>query len=320
MAKESGVRPEKARAVDALADKLSRSQMVVLTDYRGLTVSEMSALRNRLRQAGAEYEVAKNTLTRFAAERVGLQALVPDLEGPTAIAFAYDDPAALAKSLNDYLRTSRLLAVKAGLLGDRRLSPEEMRQLAELPPRQVMLGQTLGSVVSPLAAFLMIVGAPLQSLLGVLEARRQQIEGSGGETAQNGEVSGMANEKLIESIEKMTVLDLVELKKALEERWGVSAAVAMAPAAGGVAAAPTDGGAAAAPAEEQTEFNVVLTDFGANKINVIKAVRELTNLGLKEAKDLVEAAPKPVKEGVNKEEAEATATKLREAGATVDVK
>ena len=319
MAKESGVRPEKARAVDALADKLSRSQMVVLTDYRGLTVSEMSALRNRLRQAGAEYEVAKNTLTRFAAERAGLQALVPDLEGPTAIAFAYDDPAALAKSLNDYLRTSRLLAVKAGLLGDRRLSPEEMRQLAELPPREVMLGQTLGSVVSPLSAFLMIVGAPLQSLLGVLEARRQQIEGSGGETAQNGEVSGMANEKLIESIEKMTVLDLVELKKALEERWGVSAAVAMAPAAAGVAA-PTDGGAAAEPAEEQTEFNVVLTDFGANKINVIKAVRELTNLGLKEAKDLVEAAPKPVKEGVNKEEAEATATKLREAGATVDVK
>ena len=81
-----------------------------------------------------------------------------------------------------------------------------------------------------------------------------------------------------------------------------------------------DGAAAAAPVEEQTEFDVVLTDFGANKINVIKAVRELTSLGLKEAKDLVEAAPKPVKEGVPKEEAEAAAAKLREAGATVDVK
>ena len=127
----------------------------------------------------------------------------------------------------------------------------------------------------------------------------------------------MANDELIAAIEKMSVLDLVELKKALEERWGVTAAVAMAPVA-----AAGDGGAAAAaaPVEEQTEFSVVLTNFGANKINVIKAVRELTSLGLKEAKDLVEAAPKPVKEGVPKEEAEAAATKLREAGATVDVK
>ena len=127
----------------------------------------------------------------------------------------------------------------------------------------------------------------------------------------------MANDELIAQIEKMSVLDLVELKKALEERWGVTAAVAMAPAA---AAGDGGGAAAAAPVEEQTEFSVVLTNFGANKINVIKAVRELTSLGLKEAKDLVEAAPKAVKEGVPKEEAEAAATKLREAGATVDVK
>ena len=127
----------------------------------------------------------------------------------------------------------------------------------------------------------------------------------------------MANDELIASIEKMSVLDLVELKKALEERWGVTAAVAMAPAA---AAGGGGDAAAAAPVEEQTEFNVVLTNFGANKINVIKAVRELTSLGLKEAKDLVEAAPKAVKEGVTKDEAEAAAAKLREAGATVDVK
>ena len=126
----------------------------------------------------------------------------------------------------------------------------------------------------------------------------------------------MANDELIAQIEKMSVLDLVELKKALEERWGVTAAVAMAPAA----AASGGAAEAAAPAEEQTEFSVILTNFGAQKINVIKAVRELTSLGLKEAKDLVEAAPKPVKEGVPKEEAEAAATKLREAGATVDVK
>ncbi|HEY8449005.1 MAG TPA: 50S ribosomal protein L7/L12 [Bacillota bacterium] len=128
----------------------------------------------------------------------------------------------------------------------------------------------------------------------------------------------MTKEEMIAAIEKMTVLELADLVKALEERFGVSAAVMAAPAAAPAAAAGAPG-AAAAPVEEKTEFTVTLKDFGANKINVIKAVRELTNLGLKEAKDLVEGAPKPVKEGVSKEEAEAAAAKLREAGATVEV-
>jgi large subunit ribosomal protein L7/L12 len=122
-------------------------------------------------------------------------------------------------------------------------------------------------------------------------------------------------DELIKAIESMTVLELSDLVKALEERFGVSAAVPMAVAAGPAAAAP----AAAAPAEEQTEFTVTLKDFGANKINVIKVVRELTGLGLKEAKDLVEGAPQAVKESVPKEEADSAAAKLREAGATVDI-
>ncbi len=126
------------------------------------------------------------------------------------------------------------------------------------------------------------------------------------------------SEKLIEQLEGMTVLEINELVKALEERWGVSAA---APVAVGVApAAGAGAGADAVAAEEQTEFDVVLVEAGANKIQVIKAVRELTSLGLKEAKDLVEAAPKAVKEAVAKDEAESAAAKLREAGATVDVK
>jgi large subunit ribosomal protein L7/L12 len=124
----------------------------------------------------------------------------------------------------------------------------------------------------------------------------------------------MNKEEIIESIEKMNVLELAELVKALQDRFGV---VAAAPAA---AAAPGAAAAAAAPVEEQTEFAVVLKDFGANKINVIKVVRELTGLGLKEAKDLVESAPKPIKEGVAKEEADATAKKLQDAGAGVEVK
>jgi large subunit ribosomal protein L7/L12 len=114
----------------------------------------------------------------------------------------------------------------------------------------------------------------------------------------------------------MTVLELNGLVKDLEERWGVSAAAPVAAAAGPAAG----GGAAAAVEEEQTEFSVVLTDAGANKIQVIKAVRELTSLGLKEAKDVVDGAPKAVKEGVSKDEANAAKAKLEEAGAKVEIK
>jgi large subunit ribosomal protein L7/L12 len=121
---------------------------------------------------------------------------------------------------------------------------------------------------------------------------------------------------IIEEIKGLSLLEASELVKGLEEAFGVSAAaatVAAAPAAGG-------GAAAAAPAEEKTEFSVVLTAVGGNKIGVIKAVREVTSLGLKEAKDLVEGAPKPIKEGVNKDEAENIKKKFTEAGATVEIK
>jgi large subunit ribosomal protein L7/L12 len=122
-------------------------------------------------------------------------------------------------------------------------------------------------------------------------------------------------EKIVEDVKVLTLLEAAELVKRLEEVLGVSAAAAAPVAVAGAGAA-----AAAAPAEEQTEFSVVLTAVGANKINVIKAVREVTSLGLKEAKDLVDGAPKAIKEGVSKEEAETIKKKFTEAGATVEVK
>ncbi len=126
----------------------------------------------------------------------------------------------------------------------------------------------------------------------------------------------MANlEKIVEDLSSLTVLEAAELAKLLEEKWGVSAAAAVA-----VAAGPAAGGAAAAPVEEQTEFTVILAAIGDKKIEVIKEVRAVTGLGLKEAKDLVEAAPKPVKEGVSKEEAEKIKAALEKAGAKVELK
>ena len=122
-------------------------------------------------------------------------------------------------------------------------------------------------------------------------------------------------ETILESIEKLTLIEAAELVKAMEEKFGVSAAAPVA-----VAAAPAAGGAAAAPAEEKTSFDVILAAAGANKINVIKEVRAITGLGLVEAKTLVESAPKPVKEGAKKEEAEEIKAKLEAAGATVELK
>jgi large subunit ribosomal protein L7/L12 len=127
-------------------------------------------------------------------------------------------------------------------------------------------------------------------------------------------MADVTKEQVVDFLSKMSVMDMATLKTELEEKWGVKAAVAAA------AGPATAAAGAAAPAAEQTEFTVTLTDAGANKIGVIKAVREVTNLGLKEAKDLVDGAPKTVKEGVNKADAESIKKKLVEAGAKVDVK
>jgi len=125
----------------------------------------------------------------------------------------------------------------------------------------------------------------------------------------------LSNQEILDAIGAKSVLEISELIKMMEDKFGVSAAAAAV-----AVAAPAGGGAAAAVAEEQTEFTVVLSEFGANKVNVIKAVRELTGLGLKEAKDLVDGAPKSVKEGVNKADAEAAKKKLEDAGAKVEIK
>ncbi len=125
----------------------------------------------------------------------------------------------------------------------------------------------------------------------------------------------LSNQEILDAIAAKSVLEVSELIKMMEEKFGVSAAAAAV-----AVAAPAGGAAAAAPAEEKTEFTVTLLEAGANKVNVIKAVRELTALGLKEAKDLVDGAPKPIKEGVNKADAEAAKKKLEEAGAKVELK
>jgi len=152
---------------------------------------------------------------------------------------------------------------------------------------------------------------------GAVAAEEEKAHKKRAPAAKKETTKTLTKDELIAAIKEMTVLELSELVKALEETFGISAAVPMMAAAPGAAAA---GAPAAAPVEEQTEFTVILKEVGPNKISVIKAVREVTTLGLKEAKELVEAAPKTIKEGVNKAEAATIKDKLTAAGANVEVK
>lgn len=169
-------RPEKVQEVEELADRFARSSIAVVTDYRGLNVGDMVAFRGRLREANVDYRVSKNTLARFAADKSGSEAIKDDLVGPTAIAFAYDDPVAVAKIVSEFARTSRILQVRAALLGDRRIGPEEVTRLAELPSRDVLLAQVLGGMKGPIAGLVNVLNGVTRNLVGVLDARRRQLE------------------------------------------------------------------------------------------------------------------------------------------------
>lgn len=312
---------KKVETVRQLTELLSRSSIAVLTDYRGLSVPELDAVRARFRSAGAEYHVVKNTLVLRAAQATGNAAMEQFLVGPTAIAFGFDDPVATAKAIQDYLRTTRtVLSVKGAVLEGRAIPPAQLAEIAALPPKIELFARVLGAIQGPAAALIgALQGAILQVLL-TLQARVKQLEDQGATPADGAGLEGTMAAKiddLIDQIKNMTVLEAAELAKRLQEELGITAVAAAPVAAAGAPAATAE---AAAPAEEKTEFDVILTGFGDKKLEVIKVIREITALGLKEAKEFVESAPKPVKEGIAKEEAEALKAKLEAAGATVQIK
>lgn len=163
-------RPEKVEAVQKIAAKLSRSTLAIATDYRGLSVADMTQLRRKLGEAGIEYRVVKNTLTRIAANQVGRQQLAGLLDGPTAIAFGYGDASQPARVLLDYIRSSRIeLKIKGGLLDGRQLGLADLSELASLPSRQVLIARVIGGVQSPLLALVNVLNAPLVNLVRALQ-------------------------------------------------------------------------------------------------------------------------------------------------------
>jgi large subunit ribosomal protein L10 len=170
---------EKRRVVDELAERMRGAESMIVADYRGLTVTQIADVRGALREAGASFAVAKNTLARRAAEEAGQPLLVGLFQGPTAIAFVADDPAAAAKKLSEVARQTRVLTVRGGVMEGRALSADDVRQLGELPSKDVLRGQVVGAVASPLQGAYNVLAAPLREFLVVLDqyiAQRQAAE------------------------------------------------------------------------------------------------------------------------------------------------
>jgi large subunit ribosomal protein L10 len=180
---------DKERLVSELTERLKSSQTLIVADYRGLTNAEIDALRGQLLEQGARFSVVKNTLTRRAAEAAGVDTLLAMLEGPTAIAFLESggDPAAVAKALADTAKTTRVLAIKGGLLDGRPVSAEEVEALAKLPPADVVRAQLLGAITAPLTTIVALFNAPLQDLVGLIDARIEQLQAEGDTSAAEAE-------------------------------------------------------------------------------------------------------------------------------------
>jgi len=168
----------KAAQIDELVDRLGRSQLTIIADYRGLSVDALQGFRARLKPLDAEFRVAKNTLTRIAAERVGIEGLEPELEGPTAILFAYGDIVAPAKVISDFARTSRILQVRAGVLNNQIVTPADVEAISSLPPREELLGKLVGLLASPMTRTVGVLSGPARSVVYLANARLEQLGGT----------------------------------------------------------------------------------------------------------------------------------------------
>ncbi|MBX6350163.1 MAG: 50S ribosomal protein L10 [Clostridia bacterium] len=176
-------RERKEREVEELAGRLGRARAAVLADFRGLTVAEDTELRKRLRQAGVEYRVVKNTLLRLAAAKAGLSDLEAYLAGPTSLALSAEDPVAPARVLAQFAREHPQLTLKAGVLEGRPIGAELVREVAELPPREVLFARVAAGLAAPLARLATVLRAPMQGLATALDAlarARAQAEGAQG--------------------------------------------------------------------------------------------------------------------------------------------
>ena len=276
-------RDKKQAVVGDLSSLLANAKLTAFAHYAGLSVAELQQLRRDARAAGVTIKVVKNRLVRVAMQQTeNLKSVETDaLQGQLLYAVSVDDDVAPASVLAQFAKTHDALKLAGGFDADGTAYDEAgIKQLAALPSKNELIAQVLATLSAPL-------NDTLSGLSGNLHA-------------------------LLDGVE--TVLQVNELKTILKDEYGIEPAAAVA-----AVAAPAAGDAGAAAADEKTEFTVTLKDAGAQKVAVIKAVKEITGLGLGEAKALVDNAPSAIKEKVSKDDAEAAKKALEEAGATVEV-
>ena len=314
---------DKIVKVKKIEEGLERSEASFVVDYQGLKVAELTEFRKMLRSKGAEFVVVKNTLASRAVGGTDLEEAGKFFCGCTGIVFVDHDPLASAKTLKDFVLDHPQLALKGGILEGEILEGDKIKALGDLPSQEILLSQLLTLIQSPLRRLLGVLSSPMGNLIFLLTSILERKGGSSmvktpsavekkDEKSDKTKVKVDKKEEVIKAIEGMNILELSELIKRLEDRFGVQAAAPQV-----ISQVAPSG---EKKEEEKTEFDAVLNEIGSKKIQVIKEVRKLTSLGLKEAKDLVEQAPKPIKQGVSKEEAQKIKETLEAVGAKVELK
>src|SRR5262245_12274596 len=258
-------RTEKENEIAQMKQDFEKVKSAFLLDFRGMKVVDATELRRQVHKSQANLKVVKNTLALLATKDSPMKVVADFFEGPTAVAYTEDDAVILAKVLNTFAKENPNLVIKAGYLEGTLIEGKKIGDVASMPTKSVLQGQLVGMLASPLRRLVWTLNSQLQKFLVVLsEIKKSRPDSSGGE---------MNTEEIIKSIEEMSVLQLSQLIKTLEEKFGVSAAAMAAPVA--VAGAAVAAGAAEGEKkEEKTTFDVILTAFPADKkINIIKVVR-----------------------------------------------
>jgi large subunit ribosomal protein L7/L12 len=304
---------QKEAQVAELKDKFSRAVSVVQAEYRGIKAGDMDRLRSELRAENIEFKIVKNRLAKLAAKGTDVEKLNESFSGPLSVAISYEDPISPARVLSKFAQKHKQLVIVAGVTENDYYDAAGIKEIGSLPGRPALQSMYLCALQGVPRNFVSLLLGPARQFVYLLAALKEEKE-KNPEQKGGKEMADISTEDVKSFLNNLSVKKLVDLTKELEDEWGVTAAAPVA-----AVAAPAAGGAAA-EAEEQTEFTVVLTSIGDKKIQVIKAVREVTGLGLKEAKAVVDEAPKNLKEKVSKEEAESLKAKMEESGATVEIK
>ncbi len=313
---------EKERQVQELEERFKRAKALVITGFRGLSSGDMVEVRRELKRHHLEYRVVKNRLAKLAAARAGIE-IEPLLEGPTGICFGYDNPSLAVKLAVAVARRFEQYKIRGGVIEGSLVDAHGVEEWAKLPTREELLARLAGAFQSPIRGLATALGGLWRKLTVALHAIEQQkkkeqtqLDPDPEQEKGASQMSTMTAEQILEAIDGMTVKDLHALVKALEEKYGVSAQAAVAVAAVPAAGAPAGG---AAPAAAPTTVKVVLKNAGQQKVQLIKKIKDITGKGLKECKELVDALPAVVKDGLSPEEANQLKAQLEQLGAEVEL-